>query len=173
MSKPLITVIVPVYKVEKYLEKCVKSILNQTYENLEIILVDDGSPDNCGNMCDELAKQDSRIRVIHKSNGGLSSARNAGLDVMTGEYVGFVDSDDYIDAASVPKILSWIDREEADICFLIRACSDKIHACQPHVSQFCGHGRFSFLFDFITNETELGFPSVSFFLSFFLLLAVF
>lgn len=91
-----ISVIVPVYRVEEYLPKCVESIINQTYKNLEIILVDDGSPDRCGQMCDEYAKEDDRIRVVHKQNGGLSSARNAGLDVATGEYIGFVDSDDYI-----------------------------------------------------------------------------
>lgn len=92
----LISVVVPIYKVEKYLDRCVESIVKQTYKNLEIILVDDGSPDNCPKMCDEWAKKDKRIKVIHKKNGGLSDARNAGLDIMTGEYVTFVDSDDYI-----------------------------------------------------------------------------
>lgn len=92
----LISIIVPVYKVEKYLEKCIESILNQTYKNLEIILVDDGSPDNCPQICDEYAKKDSRIVVIHQKNGGLSNARNTGLDIAKGEYIGFVDSDDYI-----------------------------------------------------------------------------
>lgn len=92
----LITIVVPVYKVEQYLKKCVDSIINQTYKNLEIILVDDGSPDNCGNMCDEYANLDSRVKVIHKENGGLSSARNAGIEVATGKYISFVDSDDYI-----------------------------------------------------------------------------
>ena len=96
MNRPLITVIVPVYKVEQYLERCVDSLRKQTYQNLEIILVDDGSPDNSGKMCDALATQDARIRVIHKENGGLSSARNAGLDIAHGEYVGFVDSDDWV-----------------------------------------------------------------------------
>ncbi len=96
-EQPLISVIVPIYKVEKYLNKCVKSIINQTYKNLEIILVDDGSPDNCGIICDKLAEQDDRIRVVHKKNGGLSSARNAGIEIANGEYIGFVDSDDYIE----------------------------------------------------------------------------
>lgn len=91
-----ISIIVPIYKVEKYLDRCVESIVKQTYKNLEIILVDDGSPDNCPKMCDEWEKKDKRIKVIHKKNGGLSDARNAGIDVMTGEYVTFVDSDDYI-----------------------------------------------------------------------------
>ena len=95
-NKPLISVIIPVYKVEEYLARCLDSVIGQTYRELEIILVDDGSPDNCGRICDEYAAKDSRIRVIHKENGGLSDARNAGLDIATGEYIGFVDSDDYI-----------------------------------------------------------------------------
>ena len=97
MNEKLISVIVPVYQVEKYLRKSIDSLLNQTYQNLEIILVDDGSPDNCPEMCDKWAQYDPRIRVIHQENGGASSARNAGLDIATGEYIGFVDSDDYID----------------------------------------------------------------------------
>ncbi len=94
---PKISVIVPVYKVEKYLDKCVSSIVGQTYENLEIILVDDGSPDNCPQMCDVWAQKDERIKVIHKTNGGLSDARNAGLNIATGDYIGFIDSDDWIE----------------------------------------------------------------------------
>lgn len=96
MSEKLISVIIPIYKVEQYLDECVESIIKQTYKNLEIILVDDGSPDGCPQMCDEWARKDERIRVVHKKNGGLSSARNAGLDVATGEYISFVDSDDFI-----------------------------------------------------------------------------
>lgn len=96
MDYPLISVIVPIYKVEPYIHRCVDSILNQTYSNLEIILVDDGSPDNCGKICDEYAKKDYRIVVIHRENGGLSAARNSGLDICNGEYIGFVDSDDFI-----------------------------------------------------------------------------
>lgn len=97
MEQPLISVIVPVYKVEPYLDKCISSIVNQTYKNLEIILVDDGSPDNCPAMCDVWATKDSRIRVIHKTNGGLSDARNAGLAVATGSLISFIDSDDWIE----------------------------------------------------------------------------
>ena len=92
-----ISVIVPVYNVEQYLERCVDSIINQTYKNLEIILVNDGSTDNSGQLCDELAKKDGRIRVIHKKNGGLSDARNVGVDEAKAELIGFIDSDDYID----------------------------------------------------------------------------
>lgn len=91
-----ITVIIPVYNVEKYLDRCLESIVKQTYKNLEIILVDDGSPDNCPELCDLWQSKDSRIKVIHKKNGGLSSARNAGLDFATGDFIAFVDSDDYI-----------------------------------------------------------------------------
>ena len=100
-----ISVIVPVYKVEDLLCRCVDSILAQTFGNLEIILVDDGSPDNCGIICDEYADKDSRIRVIHKSNGGLSSARNAGLDIATGDYIAFVDSDDWIEPDTYEHLL--------------------------------------------------------------------
>lgn len=95
-NKELISVIVPVYQVEKYLVRCLESVVNQTYKNLEIILVDDGSTDASGEICDEYAEKDDRIKVIHKENGGLSSARNAGLDIAQGEYIAFVDSDDWI-----------------------------------------------------------------------------
>lgn len=115
MNCKKISVIVPVYKVEAYLDKCVKSIMNQTYENLEIILVDDGSPDNCGSICDEYAKNDKRVRVIHKENGGLSSARNSGLDLCTGEYVSFVDSDDWIDSKLYENLMNEINKEEVDL----------------------------------------------------------
>jgi len=96
MEKDLISIIVPVYNVEKYLESCLESIINQTYKNLEIILVDDGSTDESGNICDKYANKDKRIKVIHKKNGGLSDARNIGIKESTGKYLTFVDSDDYI-----------------------------------------------------------------------------
>ncbi|MBO7611926.1 MAG: glycosyltransferase family 2 protein [Elusimicrobia bacterium] len=92
-----ISVIVPVYNVEPYIRQCVDSIINQTYKNLEIILVDDGSPDNCGKICDEYATKDNRVKVLHIKNGGPAVARNAGLDIATGKYIGYVDSDDYIE----------------------------------------------------------------------------
>lgn len=97
MKNDLISVIIPIFNVEKYLKRCIDSAINQTYSNIEIILVDDGSPDNCPKICDEYKNTDSRIKVIHKENGGLSDARNAGLDISTGKYVTFIDSDDYID----------------------------------------------------------------------------
>ena len=111
----LISVIVPVYNAEKYLVRCVNSILNQTYGNLEVILVDDGAKDNSGAMCDEYARKDSRIRVVHKENGGLSSARNAGIDIATGEYFGFVDSDDWIEPETYETMLSLAVNNEAQM----------------------------------------------------------
>lgn len=112
---PLISVIVPVYKVEAYLDRCVQSIVDQTYTNLEIILVDDGSPDRCPQMCDEWEKRDSRIRVIHKENGGLSDARNAGMSVAGGEYISFVDSDDWIEPAFVQVLLNALLEHDCDV----------------------------------------------------------
>lgn len=105
MNSPIISIIVPIYKVEGYIHQCINSILNQTYRNLEVILVDDGSPDSCPTICDEYAKKDNRIKVIHKLNGGLSEARNFGLDIAKGEYIAFVDSDDYIHATMIETIL--------------------------------------------------------------------
>ena len=115
MKNDLISVIVPVYKVEKYLEKCIESIIKQTYTNLQIILVDDGSPDNCGKICDEYAKKDLRIEVIHKANGGLSDARNVGISKAKGRYIGFVDSDDYIKEDMYEILLNLIKKYDADV----------------------------------------------------------
>lgn len=114
-NNPLVTVIVPVYKVEPYLRRCLDSIVNQTYKNLEIILIDDGSPDNCGVICDEYAEIDKRIKVIHKKNGGLSSARNVGLDVFKGEYVSFVDSDDVVSLDMIEYLYDLISDNNAEI----------------------------------------------------------
>lgn len=111
----LISVIVPVYKVEAYLDKCIQSIADQTYQNLEIILVDDGSPDRCGAMCDAWAAKDSRIKVIHKKNGGLSDARNAGMAAATGDYVGFIDSDDFIAPDMYRHLLERMEADGSDI----------------------------------------------------------
>lgn len=127
-EKALISIIIPVYKVEKYLEKCIQSVINQTYENLQIILVDDGSPDNCGKICDEYAKKDHRIEVIHKSNGGLSDARNKGLEIAKGEYIGFVDSDDYIEADMYEVLYNLLKQYNADvsICNFYTVSQEKI-----------------------------------------------
>lgn len=117
---PLITVIVPVYNVEKYLEKCLESIIKQTYKNLEIILVDDGSTDGSSEKCDNCALQDTRINVIHKENGGLSDARNVALNIMSGEYVTFIDSDDYVTNDYVEYLYNLIVIDDSDMsicCF--------------------------------------------------------
>ncbi len=117
MTKGLVTVVLPIYGVEKYLDRSVESVVGQTYKNLEIILVDDGSKDNCPLMCDEWAKKDSRIRVIHKENAGLGMARNTGIENATGEYICFFDSDDYVDPQTVEKAYKRImlDKSEAVI----------------------------------------------------------
>ena len=112
---PLISVIVPVYKVEEYLNRCIESIVNQTYTNLEIILVDDGSPDRCPEMCDEWAKKDKRIKVIHKKNGGQASARNDGLALAGGDLVGFVDSDDFIAPSMYEAMYAVMKENECDV----------------------------------------------------------
>lgn len=114
-EKPLISVIVPIYNVENYLDKCVESIVNQTYKNLEIILVDDGSSDNCPQKCDDWHNIDKRIVVIHKENGGLSDARNAGMDIMKGKYVSFVDGDDYIDERYIEVLYNNLVKYNADV----------------------------------------------------------
>ncbi len=111
----LISIIIPVYKVEKYLPRCIDSVLNQSYTNLEIILVDDGSPDNCPEICDDYWRKDTRIRVLHKENGGLSDARNCGIEAARGKYIGFVDSDDYIHQDMYMELWKSLQREEADI----------------------------------------------------------
>lgn len=111
----LISIIVPIYNVEKYLPKCIESIINQTYKNLEIILVDDGSKDDCPKICDKYKKEDKRIKVIHKENGGLSDARNKGLEISKGKYLIFVDSDDYIDMHMVEKLYNDLIENNADI----------------------------------------------------------
>ncbi len=115
MEMDRISVIVPVYKVEKYLERCIRSIQNQTYQNLEILLIDDGSPDSCGDICDRYAKADERIHVLHKQNGGLSDARNAGIEVATGEYLAFADSDDWIDSRMYEVLHTTLKKYCADI----------------------------------------------------------
>lgn len=115
MPQPLVSIIIPIYKVEPYLRCCLDSIVNQTYTNLEIILVDDGSPDGCPKICDEYAAKDNRIVVIHKENGGLSDARNAGLDVYKGDYVYFIDSDDIIPSNCIYALFEILSKEDADI----------------------------------------------------------
>ncbi len=126
----LVTVIVPVYNVEVYLERCIKSIINQDYKNLEIILVDDGSKDSSGKICDQYAKEDSRIRVIHKENQGLGPARNTAMDLATGEFLFFVDSDDYILEGILGKLCRVCVEEEADIACCGYQTGSKVYYCQ-------------------------------------------
>lgn len=113
-SEPVISVIIPVYKVEKYIHRCVDSVLAQTFTDFEVILVDDGSPDDCGKICDAYAEKDDRIRVIHQVNQGLSAARNSGISQAAGEYLYFIDSDDYMDPASLEILLNLAEKEGAD-----------------------------------------------------------
>ena len=127
--KPAVSVVIPVYNVEAYLRECVDSALNQTMEDLEIILVDDGATDSSGAICDEYAEKDPRIRVIHQENGGLSAARNRGLDAATGEYVYFLDSDDYILPHALEKLRKLAEKEGADVVFF--DASVFFTDCQP------------------------------------------
>ena len=137
---PTVSIIVPVYKVEPYLRRCVESILAQGYRHWELILVDDGSPDRCPAMCDAYAAKDERIRVVHKANGGLSDARNHGLDVATGDYVLFVDSDDYIHPTMLQVMTQLGMEEDADIvqCGYIRGTSE----CFPTIEEKTRHEAF-------------------------------
>ena len=114
---PKVSIIVPIYNVEKYLPQCMNSLLNQTMTDIEIILVDDGSPDNCPAMCDEYAKQDRRVKVIHKKNAGLGLARNSGLEIATGEYVAFFDSDDYVELDAYRKLSVFAEETKADAVY--------------------------------------------------------
>ena len=108
--KPLISVILPIYNVAQFLPRCIESVCRQTYDNLEIILVDDGSPDECGDICEKYAEKDNRIVVVHKQNGGLSDARNKGAEIANGEYITFIDSDDYVTDTYVEYLYSLIEK---------------------------------------------------------------
>ena len=137
--RDLVTVIIPVYKVEKFLDRCVQSIVDQTYSNLEIILIDDGSPDNCPQMCDEWAKRDRRIKVVHKENAGAGMARNTGLDHATGAYVCFFDSDDFVESNAVECAYTVATENDADmVCYgfyTVNSQGMKIKCQIPDVSQ--------------------------------------
>ncbi|RSX51148.1 glycosyltransferase family 2 protein [Bifidobacterium callimiconis] len=144
-AQPLVSVIVPVYKVERQLDRCVTSLIGQSYRNLEIILVDDGSPDGCPQKCDEWASKDPRVSVIHQSNGGLSAARNTGIDAMTGEYVAFVDSDDYVEPDYIRLMLEAAQANNAEvvICSIHQeddqtVASPDNHTITDHVTTLSG-----------------------------------
>ena len=117
MEEKLISVIVPIYNVSRYLDRCMESLLNQTYRHIEIIMVDDGSPDDCGLKCEQYAREDARVRVIHKENAGLGMARNSGLEIAKGEYVAFIDSDDYVDQKMIERLYRRMQKCNADTCF--------------------------------------------------------
>ncbi|BCG60548.1 glycosyltransferase family 2 protein [Paenibacillus sp. URB8-2] len=120
------SVVIPVYKVEQYIHQCIDSVLNQSYINIEIILVDDGSPDNCPSICDSYKQSDSRVHVIHKNNGGLSSARNVGMSIASGEYIVFLDSDDWLDVDFFDKLSKRILRQDLEILVVhIKSYYDK------------------------------------------------
>ena len=139
--KDLISIIVPVYNIEPYLKRCVDSLTNQTYKNLEIILVDDGSPDNCPAMCDAFAEQDCRIKVIHKSNGGLSDARNAGLKIASGDYIAFVDSDDWVSLYIYEMLISVLKEQESDIveCGVLKTSEDMLNDSKLDDCEVCNY----------------------------------
>ena len=133
MVKALVSIIVPVYKAEKYIHQCIDSLLAQTYSNIEVILVDDGSPDNCGKICDEYAAKDCRVKVIHQQNGGVSVARQTGIDHATGEYSIHADPDDWVELNMIEELVAKAVADNADmvICdFYRESKSDRIHVCQ-------------------------------------------
>lgn len=140
-NNPLISIIVPIYNVEKYLHRCVDSILRQSYHNLEIWLVDDGSPDGCPAICDEYAGKDKRVKVIHKKNGGLSDARNVAIDVATGEYICFVDSDDYVSPDYVETMYKMIEKYHAEAAVINPIAIDEMgnltHQFQHDGQEYC------------------------------------
>ena len=138
----LISVIVPIYNVEEYLKKCIDSIINQTYTNIEIILVDDGSTDNCGTICDEYSQKDDRIKVIHKENGGLSDARNAGIEIATGKFLTFIDSDDFIEEGYIELLYNTIEEYDADLSIAShRVIYDKTIMDKSTNEEFCGDSK--------------------------------
>lgn len=116
-NKNLVSIIVPIYNVEEYLDRCMDTLVNQTLKDIEIIMVDDGSPDNCPKLCDEWAKKDNRIKVVHKKNGGLADARNAGLAVATGKYIAFVDSDDFVKTDMYENLYNEVEKKQADTIY--------------------------------------------------------
>lgn len=155
LEDELITVIVPVYKVEKYLDRCVESIVNQTYKNLEIILVDDGSPDNCPEMCNVWAKRDSRIKVIHKKNGGLSDARNVAIDISSGQYITFVDSDDVIALDMVQYLYDLVKKDDADMAVCQHKLIDENDNVISNNLQFCDKyvkGKKQCMYEFVQGD---------------------
>ncbi len=154
----LISVIVPVYNVEKYINKCIDSIINQTYKNLEIILVDDGSPDNCGKICDEYEKKDNRVKVIHKTNSGVSSARNEGVEIATGKWISFIDSDDWIEENYFEVLLEYAKKYNSNvaICGYNRIYKDRKEEINSLENNLEMNSR-EYLIKSLNPQTGLGF----------------
>lgn len=149
---PLISIIVPIYGVEEYLDRCVQSVLVQTYKNIEIILVDDGSPDHCPQMCDEYALKDARIKVIHKQNGGLSSARNAGMERMSGEYFMFVDGDDQIMPETTEVLYNRLIETNTDLAVCGRIDHYRTYDKRVSYDNLVYEGRDNVIIAFLKND---------------------
>lgn len=145
-QNPLVSIIIPIYNVEQYLDRCVASVRCQTYRNLEILLVDDGSPDRCGAMCDAYAQEDERIRALHKKNGGQSDARNVGIEASTGDYVAFIDSDDFIEPDMIETLLRLIEQYHADFssCGVANCYQDKTTLQCKTMEEGCVDGETAF-----------------------------
>jgi glycosyltransferase involved in cell wall biosynthesis len=157
LNKPLVSVIVPIYKVEKYIRRCIDSIVNQTYTNLEIILVNDGSPDNCGEIVDHYSRKDYRIKAIHKENGGLSDARNYGMKVASGEFTIFVDSDDWIETDMIKNMVNHSLKYKADVvqsafyyAYDDKLLIDSIYHPQDQSPEVLNNKRL--MYELVTNE---------------------
>lgn len=156
MNKPLLSVIIPVYNVELYIEKCMETVLGQTYTNMEIILVDDGSTDNCGKICDKYVKIDSRVKCIHKKNGGLADARNEGLKYAHGIYIAYVDSDDYIEIDMFDKLMKLAMEYDADIvaCKYKENCNGQLMEISDTKNVFIMTGEDMLNWYILKNRTE-------------------
>ena len=158
MSQDLISIIVPIYNVDKYIERCVLSLLNQTYKNLEIILIDDGSPDSCPQLCDDYSREDIRVKVIHKQNAGLGMARNSGIDVAQGKYIVFVDSDDYVTYDMCEKLHDAAVKYQADVVYggiyYVNGTKFRESACTEEISIWsCGKEK-DFLLEMIGTKPK-------------------
>ena len=152
MENDLISIIIPVYNVEKYINKCLESVINQTYRNLEIILVDDGSEDKSGKICEEISIKDNRIRVIHKENGGLSDARNIGLDNSNGEYIAFIDSDDFIERDMIEFLYYNINKYDADISICSNYIFDEEECIDNSTKEIKVYNRLEILKEVLLDE---------------------
>lgn len=164
----LVTIVIPIYNVEKFLNRCIQSIVSQTYEKLEILLVDDGSPDNCPSICDEWAKRDARIKVVHKQNEGLGMARNTGIDNASGDYICFFDSDDYVDSRIIERCVNNLIKKQSEIVTFGFSKVDSegniyksyIPSCEKNI--FCGKEiTDDFLPDFISYKKNSKYKNLS------------